>query len=301
MTARSFPEALASDRPAADRADKMKLYGWLIGRWTMAARVHLDNGGTHQGLGEIHFGWVLEGRAIQDVWILPGVFHGTTLRVYNPAIDAWHILWSDPLRQFYTRQIGRAQGRDIVQLGKNDAGDAVRWSFTEINAGLVSLARRALARRRQELAAAGRISGAPRAIASRYVHPKEQIMIDHISIGVRDIARTKRFYDAVLKPLGYTCLSESQGSLGYGQDAVALWISGTDRPVPADLKSGLHLCFVAPTSRGVEAFHAAALSNGGRDNGTPGLRADYGPDYYAAFVIDPDGYRLEAHCNRSAP
>jgi catechol 2,3-dioxygenase-like lactoylglutathione lyase family enzyme len=82
--------------------------------------------------------------------------------------------------------------------------------------------------------------------------------------------------------------------------AVTLWISSTDRPVPADTKSGLHFCFAAPTPRSVEAFHAAALSNGGRDNGTPGVRADYSPDYFAAFVIDPDGYRLEAHCNSSA-
>jgi len=67
MTARSFIEALASDNPAADRADKMSLYGWLIGRWTMDATLHLDNGGTHRGSGEIYFDWVLEGRAIQDV------------------------------------------------------------------------------------------------------------------------------------------------------------------------------------------------------------------------------------------
>jgi hypothetical protein len=87
---------------------------------------------TAPGVGEIHFGWVLEGRAIQDVWILPGVFYGTTLRVYDPGLDAWHILWSDPLRQFYTRQIGRAQGDDIVQEGTNEAGEAVRWSFTKI-------------------------------------------------------------------------------------------------------------------------------------------------------------------------
>ena len=60
------------------------------------------------------------------------MFYGTTLRVYDPAIDAWHILWSDPLRQFYARQIGRAQGADIVQHGENDAGQAIRWSFTEI-------------------------------------------------------------------------------------------------------------------------------------------------------------------------
>ena len=61
--------------------------------------------------------------------------NGTTLRVYDPGIDAWHILWSDLLRQLYTRQIGRARGGDIVQLGKNDAGDATRWSFTEITPG----------------------------------------------------------------------------------------------------------------------------------------------------------------------
>lgn len=120
--------------PATDRTDKMKLYGWLIGRWTFDATVHRDDGTQHRGAGEIHFGWVLEGRAIQDVWVLPGVFYGMTLRVYDPGIDAWHILWNDPLQQFYARQVGRAQGANIVQLGKNNAGDAVRWSFTGIAA-----------------------------------------------------------------------------------------------------------------------------------------------------------------------
>jgi hypothetical protein len=66
------------------------------------------------------------------VWILPGVFHGTTLRIYDPGLGAWHILWNDPLHQFYARQLGRAQGNDIVQIGKNDAGVMLRWSFTEI-------------------------------------------------------------------------------------------------------------------------------------------------------------------------
>ncbi len=120
-------------------------------------------------------------------------------------------------------------------------------------------------------------------------------MIDHISIGVRDVAKSKQFYDAALKPLGYQCLSKGEGSLGYGAEAVALWISAVDRPVPPDMKSGLHFCFTAPDRRSVDAFHAAALKAGGRDNGKPGLRDDYGPDYYAAFVVDPDGYRLEAH------
>src|ERR1700737_2955285 len=128
----TFIDALHSSGPAPDRADKMGLYGWLIGDWEMDSVIHKEDGTTQRGRGEIHFGWVVEGRAIQDVWILPGVFHGTTLRVYDPALDAWHILWSDPLHQYYSRQLGRASGKDIVQEGHNSAGDAVRWSFTEI-------------------------------------------------------------------------------------------------------------------------------------------------------------------------
>lgn len=124
-------------------------------------------------------------------------------------------------------------------------------------------------------------------------------MLNHVSIGVRDLTRTKRFYDAALKPLGYTCLSESPGSLGYGNGAVVLWISPTDRPVPADAASGLHFCFDAPNRKSVDAFHAAALKHGGRDNGKPGVRADYDANYYAAFAVDPDGYRLEAYCGKA--
>jgi catechol 2,3-dioxygenase-like lactoylglutathione lyase family enzyme len=119
-------------------------------------------------------------------------------------------------------------------------------------------------------------------------------MFDHISIGVRDIGRSKAFYDAALQPLGFQRLSESDLSLGYGKDAVSLWIGATNFPVPDDPKSGLHLCFVAPDRDSVAQFHTAALAAGGRDNGKPGIRADYAPDYFAAFVIDPDGYRLEA-------
>ena len=124
-------------------------------------------------------------------------------------------------------------------------------------------------------------------------------MIDHLSIGVRDVVKAKRFYDAALKPLGYRCLSEGAGSLGYGEDTVQLWIGAAERPVPPDDKSGLHVCFGAPTRQSVDAFHAAALGAGGRDNGKPGLRSDYGANYYAAFVVDPDGYRIEAYCSRA--
>jgi catechol 2,3-dioxygenase-like lactoylglutathione lyase family enzyme len=120
-------------------------------------------------------------------------------------------------------------------------------------------------------------------------------MIDHVSIGVRDVAASKRFYDAVLRPLGYRCLSDSAASLGYGAKAPALWIGASDRPVPPDTRSGLHFCFAAPSRESVAAFHAAGLESGGRDNGHPGLRADYGAGYYAAYLIDPDGYRVEAY------
>jgi catechol 2,3-dioxygenase-like lactoylglutathione lyase family enzyme len=121
-------------------------------------------------------------------------------------------------------------------------------------------------------------------------------MIDHISIGVRDISRAKRFYDAALHPLGYTCLSKCVDALGYGCGEAAFWVSMAEHPVPEDKDSGLHVCFRAPSRQSVDAFHQAALASAGRDNGKPGLRAAYGPNYYAAFVIDPDGYRLEACC-----
>ncbi|MGK9232660.1 hypothetical protein KXS07_12760 [Inquilinus limosus] len=128
----SLKDALFADGPAPDRAEKMGLYGWLIGDWEMDTRLFAEDGTATPGRGEIHFGWALGGRAIQDVWILPGVFFGTTLRIYDPGLDAWHILWNDPLKQYYTRQIGRAEGRDIVQLGKDESGAVIRWSFREI-------------------------------------------------------------------------------------------------------------------------------------------------------------------------
>jgi len=146
-----FSAALHSAGPAPDRAAKLGLYGWLIGQWEMDAVVHADDGTQHKGAGEIYFGWVLEGRAIQDVWMTPpraerdpakplpalpvtGAWYGTTLRVYDPKLDAWHILWSDPATQVFTRQVGRAEGADIVQIGTYAPGVKLRWRFTEITA-----------------------------------------------------------------------------------------------------------------------------------------------------------------------
>src|SRR5258708_10309655 len=94
----------------------------------------------------------------------------------------------------------------------------------------------------------------------------ELLMIDHISIGVRDISRAKQFYDVTLNALGYTCLSEAEDSLGYGRDAVVLWVVAVDSPVPPDAGSGLHLCFAAQTRKDVDAFHKAALGAGGGGN-----------------------------------
>jgi catechol 2,3-dioxygenase-like lactoylglutathione lyase family enzyme len=99
-------------------------------------------------------------------------------------------------------------------------------------------------------------------------------------------------------PLGYSCISETPGSLGYGDQTVALWINEAANPVPADKQSGLHFCFAAPSRHAVDAFHKAALDAGGQDNGRPGPRLDYVDNYYAAFVVDPDGYRLEAYCGQ---
>ena len=123
-------------------------------------------------------------------------------------------------------------------------------------------------------------------------------MFDHVSIGVADIARSKKFYDATLKPLGISLLSDGESSLGYGEKAVQLWLGATKKPVKADVDSGLHFCFLAKDRAAVDAFYAAALKAGGKDNGKPGLRADYGPKYYAAFAIDPYGYRIEAYCGK---
>jgi len=138
-----FIDALSAPGPAADRTSGLQLYAFLVGSWTFDVRYPQPDGTALRSRGEIHADWVLEGRAIQDVWIVParglrrgelpaaGEFYGTTLRIYDPGLDAWHILWSDPMRQLYRRQLGRAEGPDIIQLGKDDAGVPVRWSFRE--------------------------------------------------------------------------------------------------------------------------------------------------------------------------
>ena len=143
----TFEQVLHADRPDPEREAKLRLYAWLIGSWTMNVTTILESGKKHQGNGEIHAGWVLQGRAIQDVWMIPrlaerrpgiaelpgaGNWYGTTLRLYDPSIDAWRILWNDPAINFFSQQIARARGEDIVQEGPDPRGGSMRWTFAEI-------------------------------------------------------------------------------------------------------------------------------------------------------------------------
>jgi len=123
---------LLASGPTAEYGENINLYGFLPGSWETDGIFHRPDGGTVEKRGEIHAGWILDGRAIQDVWALSDLFYGTTLRIYDPSQNAWHIHWHDTLKQFYPRQIGRAEGPDIVQLGRAEAGDLLRWRFTEI-------------------------------------------------------------------------------------------------------------------------------------------------------------------------
>lgn len=123
-------------------------------------------------------------------------------------------------------------------------------------------------------------------------------MIDHLGIRVGDYAASRRFYDAALAPLGAGPVMEGPAeagirATGYGRAGKpAFWISEGGANA-----AGTHIAFAAADRASVDAFYAAALAAGGRDNGAPGLRPQYHPNYYAAFVLDPDGINVEAVCH----
>lgn len=119
-------------------------------------------------------------------------------------------------------------------------------------------------------------------------------MIDHVSVAVRDLDKAARFYAPVLAALGLTRLDARPGTVGFGKRYPEFWLNHRDGMAVVAADSGFHVCLRARSTEEVDAFHAAALANGGSDDGAPGVRPHPRVRYYAAFVRDPDGNRVEA-------
>ena len=117
-------------------------------------------------------------------------------------------------------------------------------------------------------------------------------MIDHVSVRVQDIARLVDFYRAALAPIGYEVKMEYPGAIGMGAEMPDLWLMQTDKPL-----NPTHVAISSATREAIDAFYTAAIAAGGTDNGPPGLRLDYHPTYYAAFVRDPEGNNIEVVCH----
>jgi catechol 2,3-dioxygenase-like lactoylglutathione lyase family enzyme len=119
-------------------------------------------------------------------------------------------------------------------------------------------------------------------------------MLDHVTIGVSDVERSKKFYDRALRPLGIARLyAEAEQYAGYGVSPKAFfWIGRREGP-----QAGAHIALTANNRTTVDRFYEAAIAAGGRDNGAPGLRPHYHANYYGAFVLDPDGHNIEAVCH----
>ena len=119
-------------------------------------------------------------------------------------------------------------------------------------------------------------------------------MIDHVSVAVSDLSRAMRFYEAVLGTVGYAALDIRGSTVGFGKKYSEFWINHRPAMAPVSPDSGVHICLRASSKDAVNAFHAAALANGGASDGAPGPRKSDDPRYYAAFIRDPDGNRIEA-------
>ena len=138
----TFTDVLRAPRRSPEIPEAADAYGWLVGSWALDCRRYAGEPVSIPG--EAHFGWALEGRAIQDVWIMPSrsgrgsvvdrtkSMFGTTLRVWDSSIQAWRINWRNPVHNHWEDQIGRWSGKDVVQIGVRANGTPTRWSFTEI-------------------------------------------------------------------------------------------------------------------------------------------------------------------------
>lgn len=118
-------------------------------------------------------------------------------------------------------------------------------------------------------------------------------MIDHVSIAVRDLSRATVFYEAALGALGFTKFAVRPSTVGFGKRYPEFWLNHRSDMEPIGAESGAHVCLRAPSAAVVDAFFAAALAAGGSTDGAPGLRPEYGEGYYAAFIADHDGNRIE--------
>lgn len=130
-------------------------------------------------------------------------------------------------------------------------------------------------------------------------------MFSYVSIGTRDLDRAKAFYDATLAPLGHARVTEADpgarsATWGLDDPGPHLWVTEPFDGQPASPGNGTMVSFLAESRAQVDAFHAAALAHGGLDEGAPGCRPQYGPNFYAAYVRDPDGNKLNAVCYRAA-
>ena len=136
---------LSAQGPVPEHASQMMLYGWLVGSWEGRVVVYRRDGTQRKESCEVYFGWVLEGRAMQDVWIAPARkdrvapgrdaskdMYGTTIRVYDPGADNWDITWIEPRSQVHGRMTGRRDGDDILQEYRDEDGSLWQWCFTEI-------------------------------------------------------------------------------------------------------------------------------------------------------------------------
>jgi hypothetical protein len=143
-TGGAFVRALVAAGRSAEIPEEADLYGWLVGSWKLEVRHYLVDVSARGITGEAHFAWVLEGRAVQDLWIMPRVgerslpvertlnMYGTTLRVWDAGIKAWRVTWVNPVTGARNELIGRRRGGDVVQIGSLADGTGIRWCFTEV-------------------------------------------------------------------------------------------------------------------------------------------------------------------------
>ncbi|MEA2491446.1 MAG: hypothetical protein QOH21_3238 [Acidobacteriota bacterium] len=131
MQTANFQSALTAPGRSPEIPEQHDAYGWLIGSWDLDIPFYRVDISDRRVKGQVHFSWVLEGRAVQDVWIMPHSY-GTTLRIWDPAIEAWRVTWINPISGVRDQLIGRRSGSDIIQLGTHADDTPIRWTFTEI-------------------------------------------------------------------------------------------------------------------------------------------------------------------------